>query len=517
MIDPTAEIPDSPRWLRYAGLIGGVVAAIAVYLLLSNSTSAFATSLSHKGWATIALGTLMAAWWITEAVPVEATSLVPMALFPLVGVAGMREACAPYADPIVFFFMGGMLIGAAMEKWGLPKRFAFGVLSVVGGRPVMLVGGIVLATGAISMWVNNTSTAVMMLPIAMGLYQFVSKHARPDERTGVFNFGVCLVLGVAYASNIGGVGTLFGSSPNVVLTGQLKQTFGQTLSFVEYARIGVPLVLVLLPLTWLVLVWMHPPRLSPIAGVTELVRAERAALGPWSAGEKIVLAVFFAAMMGWIFLEQLNSWTVGLGLPKNAVTESGVAVIAALALFLIPVSLKRHEFALDWKTGSTIPWGILLLFGGGMSLAEAMRANHVNEAIGQLFAQIGHVHPLIVLGLVTVAIIALTEVASNTAVATTFVPIAIAIAPSLGLHPFLLALATALAASSGFALPIGTPPNALAFATGRVSMRTFVKTGIAIDLAAAIAITLLLYYGNGVVFHLPDLKPPEAIKTTSMP
>ena len=505
MIDPTADTPDSPRFIRWGGLIGGVLAAIAVYLILQHAGFAFGSSLTHAGRATIALGTLMACWWITEAIPVEATSLVPMALFPLVGIAGMKEACAPYADPIVFFFMGGMLIGAAMEKWGLPKRFAFGVLSVVGGSPIMLIGGVVLATGAISMWVNNTSTAVMMLPIAMGLYKFVSAHAGDDEKKGVANFGIGLVLAVAYASNIGGMGTLFGSSPNVVLTGQLRQTFGQTLSFVEYAKIGIPLVLMLLPLTWLVLVVMHPPKLRPIQGVRELVAHERAALGRWKTGEIVVILVFVAAMLGWIFLEQLNSWTFGLGLPKNAITESGVAVIAALSLFLIPVSLARHEFALDWKTGSQIPWGILLLFGGGMSLAEAMRANGVNQAIGEAFRQMNDVHPLVVLGVVTVGIIALTEVASNTAVATTFIPIAIAVAPSMGLHPFVLATATALAASSGYALPIGTPPNALAYATGRVSMGTFVRTGIVIDIVSAIAITALLYWGNGVLFRLPEL------------
>ncbi|HEX8877516.1 MAG TPA: SLC13 family permease [Phycisphaerales bacterium] len=505
MLDPTVETPDSPRWIRWGGLIGGVLASIAVYLVLTHGGLSFGAAMSHAGRATIALGVLMALWWITEAIPVEATSLVPMAMFPLVGVAGMREACAPYADPIVFFFMGGMLIGAAMEKWGLPRRFAFAVLAVVGGRPVMLVGGIVFATGAISMWVNNTSTAVMMLPIAMGLYQFVAAHAGDDEKAGVSAFGICLVLAVAYASNIGGVGTLFGSSPNVVLTGQLRQTFGQTLSFVEYAKIGVPLVLVLLPLTWLVLIVMHPPKLRPIAGVRELVVTERWAMGAWSSGEIVVVCVFVTAMLGWIFLEPINGVLTGMGLAKNALTESGVAVIAALSLFLIPVSLSRHEFALDWKTGSKIPWGILLLFGGGMSLAEAMRANGVNQAIGELFRRMGDVHPLIILGVVTVAIIALTEVASNTAVATTFIPIAIAVAPSMGLHPFALAMATALAASNGYALPIGTPPNALAYATGRVSMRTFVKTGIVIDIVAALAITAVLYWGEGWLYRWPEI------------
>lgn len=505
MLDPTVETPDSPRWIRWGGLIGGVLAAMTVYVVLSRAGFAFGDSLTPAGRATIALGTLMACWWITEAIPVEATSLVPMAVFPLVGIASMKDACAPYADPIVFFFMGGMLIGAAMEKWGLPKRFAYAVLGVVGGGPIMLIGGIVLATGAISMWVNNTSTAVMMLPIALGLHAFVSAHAGEDEKKGVANFGIGLVLAVAYAANIGGMGTLFGSSPNVVLTGQLRQTFGQTLSFVEYAKIGVPLVLALLPLTWLVLVVMYPPKLRPIPGVRKLVAHERASLGPWKTGEVVVVAVFIGAMLGWIFLEQLNSWTVGLGLSGKAITESGVAVIAALSLFVIPVSLARHEFALDWKTGSQIPWGILLLFGGGMSLAEAMRANGVNQAIGVVFEQMDTTHALVVLGVVTVGIIALTEVASNTAVATTFIPIAIAVAPSLGLHPFMLATATALAASSGYALPIGTPPNALAYASGRVSMGTFVKAGIVIDIVSAIAITALLYLGNGVLFRLPDL------------
>jgi sodium-dependent dicarboxylate transporter 2/3/5 len=507
MIDPTAETPDSPRWIRWGALVIGPIAALLVYAWLGGS------SLDHGGRAAVAVGVLMATWWITEAIPVEATSLLPMALFPLLGILGMKEACAPYADPVVFFFMGGMLIGAAMEKWGLPRRFALGVLSRVGGSPVMLVGGVVFASGIISMWVNNTSTAVMMLPITLSLCQFVTKHAGEDEAKGVRNFGVCLVLGVAYASSIGGMGTLFGSSPNVILTGQLRKSFGETLSFVEYARIGVPVMVVLLPLTWLTLVLMFPPRLRQIPGLRELVQSERQQIGPWTRGEITVLIVFVLAMAGWILLEPINavanSWRNGgaaLAAGKSAppiLTEAGVAVIAALSLFLIPVSIKRHEFALDWKTGGKIPWGILLLFGGGMALAEALRVHGVNEAIGQQFAAIGTVHPLIVLSVVVIVLIALTEVASNTAVATTFIPIAIAVAPAIGMNPFLLATAVSLAASSGFALPIGTPPNALAYATGRVGMGRFVRAGIVVDILAAIAITAVLYYGNGWLFQLP--------------
>jgi len=512
MIDPTEDTPDSPRWIRWGALVLGPVAAILIYIWLGQS------SLEQGGRATVALGVLMAIWWISEAIPVEATSLLPMALFPLLGIANMRDACAPYADPVVFFFMGGMLIGAAMEKWGLPKRFALAVLSRVGGSPVMLVGGIVFATGIISMWVNNTSTAVMMLPITLSLCHFVTKHAGEDEGKGVRNFGTCLLLGVAYASSIGGVGTLFGSSPNVILTGQLRKSFGQTLSFVEYARIGVPVMMVLLPLTWLTLVLMFPPKLRRIVGLRELVQTEKKELGPWTRGELTVLVVFALAMAAWILLDPINqlaaTWlsrgnsAEGSAAAKAApqfLTEAGVAVIAAVALFLIPVSIKRHEFALDWKTGGKIPWGILLLFGGGMSLAEALRVHGVNEVIGQHLSSIGTVHPLIVLSLVTVVLIAITEVASNTAVATTFIPIGIAVAPAIGMHPFLLATAVSLAASSGFALPIGTPPNALAYATGRVGMGRFVRAGIVVDILAAIVITGVLYYGNGWLFQLPVL------------
>ena len=512
MIDPTAETPDSPRWIRWGALVLGPLAAILGYFWLGQ------TSLGHAGCATVALGVLMAIWWITEAIPVEATSLLPMGLFPLLGIASMRDACAPYGDPVVFFFMGGMLIGAAMEKWGLPRRFALVVLSRVGGNPMMLVGGVVLATGIISMWVNNTSTAVMMLPIALSLSDFVARHAGKDEARGVRNFGACLVLGVAYASSIGGVGTLFGSSPNVILTGQLRKSFGETLSFVEYARIGVPVMVVLLPLTWLMLIAMYPPTFRRIDGLHGLVEKEKQLLGRWTRGELTVLAVFVLAMAAWILMDPINgwidAWRRGAGQPGTktspaVLSEAGIAVIAALALFLIPVSIRKHEFALDWKTGGKIPWGILLLFGGGMSLAEALRAHGVNEIIGQQFSSIGSVHPLIVLSLVTLVLILITEVASNTAVATTFIPIAIAVAPAIGMHPFLLATAVSLAASSGFALPIGTPPNALAYATGRVPMGRFVRAGIVVDILAAVVITCVLSFGNGVLFTLPTITIPN--------
>ncbi|MBX3379240.1 MAG: SLC13/DASS family transporter [Phycisphaeraceae bacterium] len=503
MIDPTADTPDSPRWIRSGALVLGPIAAVAVYFWLGQS------SLDHAGRATVALGILMAIWWISEAIPIEATSLVPMALFPLLGVLNMKEACAPYADPVVFFFMGGMLIGAAMEKWGLPRRFALAVLSRLGGNPFMLVGGIILASGVISMWVNNTSTAVMMLPITVSLSAFVAKHAGADEAKGVRNFGACLVLGVAYAANIGGMGTLFGSSPNLVLTSQLDKALAQPLSFVQYARIGMPVVLVLLPLTWVTLIVLYPPRLREIPGLKALVRTERALLGGLKAGEIAVMIVFGLAMVAWVLQEPLNGWIHAWrgmeGKPAKVVTEAEVAVLAALALFLIPVSLKRHEFALDWKTGGKIPWGILLLFGGGMSLAEALRVNGVNEFIGSSFSAIGNMHPLLVLGLVTMTLIAITEVASNTAAASTFIPIAVVVAPAVGVHPFLLATAVSLAASSGFALPIGTPPNALAYATGRVGMGRFVRAGILVDILAGIVITVVLYYGNGVLFALPAI------------
>lgn len=503
MIDPTAETPDSPRLIRTGALVLGPVAAVLVYIWLGQS------SLDHAGRSAVALGTLMAVWWISEAIPIEATSLIPMALFPIVGVASMREACAPYADPVVFFFMGGMLIGAAMEKWGLPRRFALFVLSKLGGNPVLLVGGIILASGVISMWVNNTSTAVMMLPITLSLSNFVSKHAGEDEARGVRNFGACLVLGVAYASNIGGMGTLFGSSPNLVLTSQLDKALEQPLSFVQYARIGIPVVVVLLPLTWVTLIVLYPPRLREIPGLKALVQSERAELGGLKAGEIAVMVVFGLAMAAWVLQEPVNGWIHAWrgaeGKPVKIVTEAGVAVLAALALFLIPVSLKKHEFALDWKSGGKIPWGILLLFGGGMSLAEALRANGVNEFIGSSFSAIGGMHPLLVLGLVTLIMIAITEVASNTAAASTFIPIAVVVAPAVGVHPFLLATAVSLAASSGFALPIGTPPNALAYATGKVGMGRFVRAGLVVDVIAGIVITLVLYYGSGVLFKLPHL------------
>lgn len=503
MIDPTEATPDSPSWIRWGALLLGPLAALGVYWWLAS------TGMADGGRAAVAVGTLMAVWWVSEAIPVEATSILPMALFPLLGISGMKEACAPYGDPVVFFFMGGMLIGAAMEKWGLPKRFALLVLSGMGGKPAMLVGGVILATGIISMWVNNTSTAVMMLPIALSLWNFVSKHAGADEAKAVRNFGTCLVLGVAYAASIGGVGTLFGSSPNVILTGQLRETLGETLSFVDYARIGVPVMAVMLPVTWLTLVIFYPPRVREIRGLDELVRAERALLGPLKRGEWAVLVVFVLAMVGWVLQDPINgwihAWRGGTGTPKTVLTEAGVAVIAALALFLIPVSLKKHEFVLDWKTGGKIPWGILLLFGGGMSLADVLRRHGVNEMIGERFSHIGDVHPLLVLALVSVVLILITEVASNTAVATTFIPISIAVAPAIGMHPFLLATAVAMAASNGFALPIGTPPNALAYATGRVTMGRFVRAGLVVDLLAALTITGVLYYGNGWLFVLPTL------------
>ena len=493
-VDTRASKTDLARWI---GLLGGPVLGMAVYLGLPVD------SLTAPGRGTAGVAALMAVWWLTEAIPLPATSLLPIALFPLLGAASAKGAAAPYASDLIYLFMGGFILGLGMERWGLHKRVALVIISFVGTGPRRLIGGFMLATALMSMWVSNTATAIMMLPIGMSVILLVRGRVGDDNRD-VGNFATCLLLGIAYAASIGGVGTLIGTPPNLVLANFVRDELGIELTMARWLRVGLPLVAVFLPVAWWYLTaWAYPVRLKQIPGGRELIRDELAKLGSMKRGEWVVFVVFMLTATAWM----TRPYLVKFGNAHDLVAFSGlrdsvIAVLGALALFVIPVDIKTRTFAMDWGTAKKLPWGILLLFGGGLSLASAMQANGVSALIGEQFAVLAGAPTVLLILAVVVVVIFLTELTSNTAVTTTLMPILAGAAIGLGVEPMMLLVPAAIAASCAFMLPVATPPNAIVFSSGQVTIFQMAKAGFWLNLIGVVIVTGLMYLLGGVVLGL---------------
>ena len=471
------------------GLLGGLLLFVLLLLLPPPA------GMSVAAWRTAAMALLMAVWWITEAIPIPATALAPLALSPLLGIAPIGPAAAPYANPVIFLFLGGFLIAAALEESGLHRRIALVILNAVGPRPVRVVGGFMAAVAFVSMWVSNTATVAMFLPLAVSLADLVDRSGAPGEEAG--NFGVALMLGLAAAANIGGLGTLIGTPPNALLTGFMAETYQRSIGFGQWMLVGVPLVLVALPLVWFLLVRvLFPIRLTEVPGGRDLLQAELAALGKPAREELIVGAVAALTAAAWIGRPLLERVIPGL-------SDAGIAVIAGLLLFMAPSSRKAGGRTLDWSRAKLLPWGVLLLFGGGLSLAEAIQTSGLATWMGGWLEAARGLPVVLVVLLVTALLVFLTELASNTAIAAAFLPVAGALAVAIGADPLLLAAPAALAASCGFMLPVGTPPNAMVYSTGRIAMGQMVRSGLYFDLLMIVLVTAAAFLIVGVVFAGP--------------
>ena len=479
---------DNPpeRAYRPSQRIGLVLGGLLfVALLLTPAPEALGT----PGWRTAAVAMLMAVWWMTEAIPIPATALLPLALFPTLGVLSPSNASAPYANEQIFLFMGGFLLAVTMEKWGLHKRIALRIMGFVGTSPNRLVLGFMLATGFLSMWISNTATAAMMLPIAIA----VGDLFRPQDQDGPYEFGIALMLGMAYAASIGGVATLIGTPPNAILAAAASEILGVEIGFFQWMGVGLPLVLVMLPLTWLLLTrFLYPPgRLSGDA--TAIIASETAALGPPSRGERITATVFVLTALAWVLRSEKNLEGItipGLQTWAPNIGDATIAMAAAALLFMIPVDWRKGEFALDWPTARRIPWGVLVLFGGGLSLARAMDESGLASWIGGVVATLGAVPVVLIVAFVAALIVFLTEVTSNTATATMAMPIMAGAATGLGMNPLVVMSAAALAASMAFMLPVATPPNAIVFGSGYISIPQMSRAGFFLNLIAIVLITV---------------------------
>ena len=452
--------------------------------------------LSTAAWSVAALGALMAIWWISEAIPIPATALLPIVALPLLGVGSIGQATAPYANPLIFLFMGGFMIALAMQRWGLHKRIALTIVSAIGTSPQAIVLGFMVAAAFLSLWVSNTATALMMLPIALSVVKLapVPADASAGQAQSIKAFGITLVLGIAYACNIGGVGTLIGTPPNALMAAYMLESHQVTIGFAEWMMVGLPLVIVGLPLIfWLLIKVLFPISLTHLPGGDDLITEQRRALGPISRQELGVAVVFIATASLWISRPWLQAWVPG-------VSDAGIAIGAALALFLIPAGPRHRGGLLDWDSVRDLPWGILILFGGGLSLASAIGQTGLDEAIGQLVLVLGTWPTVLLLGLAVALVILLTEVTSNTATAAAFLPVLGAAAIGLGHDPLLFAAPAAIAASCAFMLPVATPPNAVVYGSGLLTVPMMVRAGIWLNLLFAVLIVIVAYTLMGWVF-----------------
>ena len=496
------RMSGAPAAIKWAGLVAGPVLAALTYLLLPatfTDTQGELVEFALAGRVTAALAVWMATWWMTEAIPVYATALLPLAVLPVTGAASVKAASSPYGHELIFLFMGGFIIALSMQRWELHRRFAFSVLRLVGSKPHRLVGGFMVVTAALSMWVSNTATTIMMLPIALSVIGFLGKN-RGGESTEPCgpavsdNFTVCLLLGIAYAASIGGISTLIGTPPNLFLASYVRSHLGVEISFIRWMGIGLPLVVVFLPVVWLLLTRV----VFPIHDGGGEVGAERVTsvykkLGPMSRGELATFVVFVTTALVWTLRPLLAGIELAGVRPLAGLTDTGIAVIAALALFVIPVDIRQHTFVMDWKTAVKLPWGLLVLFGGGLSLAAAIKANGVGEFIAARVSAVAGFHPVFLVVVVITMLVFLTELTSNTATTVTLVPVFASVAEGMGMHPYLLIVPTAIAASCAFMLPVATPPNAIVFGSGFVTIPEMSRAGFWLNVIGIILITGLTY------------------------
>lgn len=476
-----SETP-APSTAKRVGLFLGPL-AFAILLILPP-----ADGLTQVGWRTLAVAVLMAVFWMTEAIPIPATALLPLVLFPILGVLDMKESAKPYAHEMVFLQLGGFMLAVAMERWGLHRRIALFVIAKVGTSPRRLVLGFMLAAAFLSMWISNTATTAMMLPIAIG----ISLLFKDQDRDGPFNLGICLVLGLAYAATMGGVSTLIGTPPNIVLAGAASELLGIEIGFFEWMAVGLPLSCLMLPAGWWLLThWLYPP--AGLQGdAAELVASERTRLGPIRWPELAVAMVFIMTALAWLCRskKKIGSFELpGIETWLPDVKDSTIAMMAVIALFLIPADWRKGKFLLDWQTANKLPWGVLILFGGGLSLAGAMSSSGLATWIGKSVESFSDLPPWLILMLVATMFVFLTEVTSNVATTMMAMPIMFGAAVGLDIAPLTLMATAALSASMAFMLPVATPPNAIVFGSGYLTIPQMVRAGIYLNVVAILLVT----------------------------
>ncbi len=487
------------------GLILGPFLFIATLLFFKPE------GLSSEGLAVLASTLWIATWWITEAIPIPATSLLPLILFPLTGGLSGDITASSYGDNTIFLFLGGFLIALAMQKWNLHKRIALFIISAIGTSTERIILGFMVATGFLSMWISNTATAMMMVPIGMAVIYQVSeqlkKEGHVDTDVKNFNFGKAIMLGIAYSASIGGLGTLIGTPPNTIFAGVVKNSFGIEISFAGWMLFGVPIVIILMAITWYYLVkFAFPMKIRELPGGKEVINNEKKALGLMGPEEKVILTVFTLTALAWI-----SRSFILVDLNEN-INDTIIAMTAAIILFMIPSATKRGEFLLDWETAKGVPWGILLLFGGGLAIAAGFQESGLAEWFGTQLAVLEGVNLILIIAIVTAMVIFLTEITSNTATATMMFPIMASLAAAISVHPYALMIGAGLAASCAFMLPVATPPNAVVFGSGYLRIPDMARAGLWLNIISVVIITIAIYLYLPAVWGIDITSFPDSLR-----
>jgi sodium-dependent dicarboxylate transporter 2/3/5 len=479
---------------------GRLIALAAGPLTFLIVTLASPPGLTPEGARVLGVALWMTVWWLTGPVPLGATALLPLILFPLLGVATAREAATPYANEFIYLFLAGFMIAAALERWNAHARVAYAIVDAIGtagGRRVVF--GVMLATAFISLWISNTATTAMMYPIALavGALFGVSKDAD--------NLRTALMLGVAYAASIGGLGTLIGTPPNLIFAGAARELAGIEIDFVSFMAIGLPAVAILLPLCWVLLVTLFPGRVAFTEEARDALRAKRQALGPLRGTERAALLIFAITAFAWVAREPKDFGVIripGLTDVLPGLTDAGVGLIGALAMFIIVARAPdgARTPVLTWNVARGIPWEVLLIYGGGFSFATAMETQGVAGWLGNLMTGLGGLPTLGIFLGVALIILVLTELASNTTVAAMAMPIVASLADAVGQPRIALMLLTTLVASAGFALPTATAPNVIVFGSGAITVRQMVRAGLLLDLIAVVVLVLAVYLVGARLF-----------------
>ena len=495
----------SYKFAQKLGLILGPLLFVLIILLFTPE------GLNPEARAVLASTSWIAVWWMTEAVPIPATSLLPIVLFPLTNSLELSETTSAYGSGTIFLFMGGFMIALAMEKWNLHRRIALTIISVVGTNTNMIILGFMVSTGFLSMWISNTATAMMMVPIGLAIIYQVAEALkdRPEIDTSEenFKFGKALMLGIAYSASLGGISTLIGTPPNTLLAGAIDTTYGINLSFARWMLFGVPIAWTFILIAWVYLVkFAYPSDFKELPGGKEVIANEKSQLGKASYEEKFVFTVFIFAALAWIsrsfLLEKIN--------PN--IDDTIIAILAALVLFIIPSKNKPGDRLLDWNTALKLPWGILLLFGGGLAIAEGFVESGLSAWMGEQLIGLQGVHMLMVLIIVSSLVIFLTEVTSNTATASMMFPIMAALAVALDIHPYAVMIVAAVSASCAFMLPVATPPNAVVFGSGYLRIPDMAKSGFLLNILGVFLVSIAVYYLLPLVWGIDLMNFPTELK-----
>ena len=451
--------------------------------------------LSSEGWSVAAIVSLMAIWWATEAIPVAVTALLPLALFPLIGIVSFKEAAIPYANPNIYLFLGGFMLALAIERSGLHKRMALHMIIAAGSSGPKLIAGFMTIAALISMFVMNTSTTLMLLPIGLAVCSVVSNTIPGLTEKEITYFDTSLMLGIAYAATIGGMSTLVGTAPNIVFSAFMQETYGIEISMIDWMTLGVPLAIVMLYSAWIVLTKYVFPTSFITSNETKLyLKNMLNEQGPLSKDEIKISIIFGLTAMAWMLRTVLDNYQTFSGL-----TDAGIAIISAILLFMIPSTSNKGEL-LDWSDSDKLPWGLLILFGGGLSIAAQINSSGLGIWIGEGLSVLSTVPPVFLILAVTALIIFLTEVTSNVATTSTFLPVFGAVAIGIGVLPVSLTVPVCLAASCAFMLPVATPPNAIVYGSGKFTIATMMRAGFFLNIIGIFVVTLFAYFIAPMIF-----------------